>query len=110
RVGSAGRGGRLRVILSCCFLISTDGSPSGEPTLPRSFRASSHSFLGSRSPFFANSIINFATVIVMGSLRSTSSSLLSAASNGFGLIGNIVVGIIGAFLAGWLLPLVEFVL
>lgn len=23
---------------------------------------------------------------------------------GFGLIGNIVVGIIGAFLAGWLLP------
>jgi uncharacterized membrane protein YeaQ/YmgE (transglycosylase-associated protein family) len=25
---------------------------------------------------------------------------------GFGLIGNIAVGIIGAFLAGWLLPLV----
>jgi uncharacterized membrane protein YeaQ/YmgE (transglycosylase-associated protein family) len=25
---------------------------------------------------------------------------------GFGLIGNIVVGIIGAFLAGWLLPMV----
>ncbi|WP_343214797.1 GlsB/YeaQ/YmgE family stress response membrane protein [Dyella sp. RRB7] len=24
---------------------------------------------------------------------------------GFGLIGNIVVGIIGAFLAGWLLPM-----
>lgn len=25
---------------------------------------------------------------------------------GFGLLGNIVIGIIGAFLAGWLLPLV----
>jgi uncharacterized membrane protein YeaQ/YmgE (transglycosylase-associated protein family) len=25
---------------------------------------------------------------------------------GFGLIGNIVVGIVGAFLAGWLLPMV----
>lgn len=24
---------------------------------------------------------------------------------GFGLVGNIVVGILGAFLAGWLLPL-----
>ena len=24
---------------------------------------------------------------------------------GFGLIGNIVVGIVGAFLAGWLLPM-----
>jgi len=24
--------------------------------------------------------------------------------HGFGLIGNIVVGIVGAFLAGWLLP------
>ena len=24
--------------------------------------------------------------------------------HGFGLVGNIVVGIIGAFLAGWLLP------
>lgn len=25
---------------------------------------------------------------------------------GFGLIGNVVVGIVGAFLAGWLLPVV----
>jgi uncharacterized membrane protein YeaQ/YmgE (transglycosylase-associated protein family) len=25
---------------------------------------------------------------------------------GFGLLGNIVVGIVGAFLAGWLLPMV----
>ncbi|HEY0197844.1 MAG TPA: GlsB/YeaQ/YmgE family stress response membrane protein [Rhodanobacter sp.] len=25
---------------------------------------------------------------------------------GFGLIGNIVVGIVGAFLAGWLLPMI----
>ncbi|MEP6897605.1 MAG: GlsB/YeaQ/YmgE family stress response membrane protein [Rhodanobacter sp.] len=25
---------------------------------------------------------------------------------GFGLLGNIVVGIIGAFLAGWLLPMI----
>ena len=25
---------------------------------------------------------------------------------GFGLIGNIVVGIVGAFVAGWLLPIV----
>ena len=25
---------------------------------------------------------------------------------GFGLIGNIVVGIVGAFIAGWLLPLI----
>jgi len=29
---------------------------------------------------------------------------------GFGLIGNIVVGIVGAVLAGWLLPLAGFVL
>ncbi|WP_430391994.1 GlsB/YeaQ/YmgE family stress response membrane protein [Dyella sp. 20L07] len=31
---------------------------------------------------------------------------------GFGLIGNIVVGIVGAFLAGWLLPMlgVSFVI
>ncbi|HSS08219.1 MAG TPA: GlsB/YeaQ/YmgE family stress response membrane protein [Rhodanobacteraceae bacterium] len=26
--------------------------------------------------------------------------------HGFGLLGNIVVGIVGAFLAGWLLPMV----
>lgn len=25
--------------------------------------------------------------------------------HGFGLVGNIVVGIVGAFLAGWLLPM-----
>ena len=29
---------------------------------------------------------------------------------GFGLVGNIVVGIIGALIAGWLLPAVGFVL
>jgi uncharacterized membrane protein YeaQ/YmgE (transglycosylase-associated protein family) len=29
---------------------------------------------------------------------------------GFGLVGSIVVGIIGAVLAGWLLPLAGFVL
>ena len=29
---------------------------------------------------------------------------------GFGLIGNIVVGIIGAVTAGWLLPRIGFVL
>lgn len=29
---------------------------------------------------------------------------------GFGLVGNIVVGIVGALIAGWLLPLVGFVL
>jgi hypothetical protein len=38
------------------------------------------SFLGLRSPFFAGSMINFATVIVMGSLRSTSPSLLAASN------------------------------
>ena len=27
---------------------------------------------------------------------------------GFGLIGDIVVGIIGAFIAGWLLPIIHF--
>lgn len=26
---------------------------------------------------------------------------------GFGLVGNIVVGIVGAFLAGWLLPMLN---
>src|SRR5947208_6836984 len=45
-------------VLSCDFY---EGSSTGA-YLPRSFRASSHSFLGSRSPFFASSIINFATV------------------------------------------------
>ena len=29
---------------------------------------------------------------------------------GFGLVGNIVVGIAGAFIAGWLLPQIGFVL
>jgi uncharacterized membrane protein YeaQ/YmgE (transglycosylase-associated protein family) len=29
---------------------------------------------------------------------------------GFGIIGNIVVGIIGAFLAGWLLPMAGIVI
>ena len=29
---------------------------------------------------------------------------------GFGLVGNIIVGIIGALIAGWLLPLVGFVI
>jgi uncharacterized membrane protein YeaQ/YmgE (transglycosylase-associated protein family) len=29
---------------------------------------------------------------------------------GFGLVGNIIVGIVGAILAGWLLPLAGFVL
>jgi uncharacterized membrane protein YeaQ/YmgE (transglycosylase-associated protein family) len=29
---------------------------------------------------------------------------------GFGVLGNIIVGIIGAVLAGWLLPLAGFVL
>jgi len=29
---------------------------------------------------------------------------------GLGLVGNIVVGIVGAVIAGWLLPLVGFVL
>jgi len=29
---------------------------------------------------------------------------------GFGLIGNIVVGIVGAVMAGWLLPRLGFVL
>jgi uncharacterized membrane protein YeaQ/YmgE (transglycosylase-associated protein family) len=28
--------------------------------------------------------------------------------SGFGLIGDIVVGIIGAFIAGWLLPIIHF--
>jgi uncharacterized membrane protein YeaQ/YmgE (transglycosylase-associated protein family) len=28
--------------------------------------------------------------------------------SGFGLIGDIIVGIIGAFIAGWLLPLIHF--
>ncbi len=29
---------------------------------------------------------------------------------GFGILGNIVVGIVGAFLAGWLLPMVGIVI
>jgi uncharacterized membrane protein YeaQ/YmgE (transglycosylase-associated protein family) len=29
---------------------------------------------------------------------------------GFGLIGNIVVGIVGAFVAAWLLPFIGFVI
>ena len=29
---------------------------------------------------------------------------------GFGLIGNIVVGIVGAFIAGWLLPYIGIVI
>jgi uncharacterized membrane protein YeaQ/YmgE (transglycosylase-associated protein family) len=29
---------------------------------------------------------------------------------GFGLAGNIVVGIVGAFIAGWLLPMIGIVI
>ena len=29
---------------------------------------------------------------------------------GFGLIGNVVVGIVGAFIAGWLLPQIGIVI
>src|SRR5436309_1064213 len=50
-------GGAPPVWLSCIFPRRRQ-----KAYLPRSFRASSHSFLGSRSPFFASSIINFAIV------------------------------------------------
>jgi hypothetical protein len=42
--------------------------------------ARAHNRSGSRSPCFANSMISLATAIVAGSARSTSPSLLSAAS------------------------------
>ena len=54
--------------------------PTEAPYLRRIFTARSHSFLGSRSPCLARPIISFATVNVMWSLRSTNSSLRSAAA------------------------------
>src|SRR5262249_45768513 len=63
----------------------THGGPqagAGVPGyLPRIWRAPSHSFLGSRSPFLASWIIALATTVVSGSPRSTGPSRISAASN-----------------------------
>ena len=45
------------------------------------FNAESHSRSGSRSPAFASSMINLASVTVVGSLRFTNPSFPTAASN-----------------------------
>jgi hypothetical protein len=52
----------------------------GSAYLRRILTARSHNFWGSRSPSWASPMISFATVSVMGSLRSTNPSLRSAAS------------------------------
>ncbi len=42
-------------------------------------------------------------ILIVGAIAGWLAGLI-VRGMGFGLIGNIVVGIVGAFLAGWLLP------
>jgi len=42
-------------------------------------------------------------LIIVGAVAGWAAGLI-VKGYGFGLIGNIIVGILGAFLAGWLLP------
>ena len=48
-------------------------------------------------------------VLLIGAIAGWLAGLI-VKGGGFGLVGNIVVGIIGAALAGWLLPRLDFAL
>jgi uncharacterized membrane protein YeaQ/YmgE (transglycosylase-associated protein family) len=48
-------------------------------------------------------------VLIIGAVAGWLAGLI-VRGMGFGLIGNIVVGIIGAFVAGWLLPRIGIVI
>lgn len=47
----------------------------------------------------------FVVFLVVGGLAGWAAGLIVRGS-GFGIVGNVVVGIVGAMLAGWLLPTV----
>ena len=48
-------------------------------------------------------------ILVIGAVAGWLAGLI-VRGMGFGLIGNIVVGIVGAFIAGWLLPRIGIVI
>jgi uncharacterized membrane protein YeaQ/YmgE (transglycosylase-associated protein family) len=52
-------------------------------------------------------IMNFIVWLIVGGLAGWIAGLI-VQGTGFGLIGDIVIGIVGAFIAGWLLPLAGF--
>ncbi|TAL79193.1 MAG: GlsB/YeaQ/YmgE family stress response membrane protein [Beijerinckiaceae bacterium] len=51
--------------------------------------------------------MHFIVWLIIGGLAGWIAGLI-VQGTGFGLIGDIVIGIVGAFIAGWLLPLVGF--
>lgn len=51
--------------------------------------------------------MHFIVWLIIGGLAGWIAGLI-VQGTGFGLIGDIVIGIVGAFVAGWLLPLVGF--
>lgn len=51
--------------------------------------------------------MHFIVWLIIGALAGWIAGLI-VQGTGFGLIGDIVIGIVGAFIAGWLLPLVGF--
>jgi uncharacterized membrane protein YeaQ/YmgE (transglycosylase-associated protein family) len=61
---------------------------------------------GSTSAVERENIMSIETILIwllIGAIAGWAAGLI-VKGYGFGLIGNIVVGIIGAFIAGWLLP------
>jgi uncharacterized membrane protein YeaQ/YmgE (transglycosylase-associated protein family) len=53
-----------------------------------------------RKPMTAETLLIF---LVVGAIAGWLAGLI-VSGGGFGLIGDIVVGVVGAFIAGWLLP------
>jgi len=51
--------------------------------------------------------MNFIIWLIVGAIAGWAAGMV-VKGGGFGLIGDIIVGIIGAFIAGWLLPMVHF--
>jgi uncharacterized membrane protein YeaQ/YmgE (transglycosylase-associated protein family) len=54
-------------------------------------------------------ITSFIIWLLIGAIAGWLASLI-VKGHGLGLAGNIVVGIVGAVIAGWLLPMIGFVL
>jgi uncharacterized membrane protein YeaQ/YmgE (transglycosylase-associated protein family) len=51
--------------------------------------------------------MDFIIWLIVGAIAGWLAGLLVRGA-GFGLIGDIIVGIIGAFIGGWLLPMIHF--
>jgi uncharacterized membrane protein YeaQ/YmgE (transglycosylase-associated protein family) len=80
--------------------------------LPRSFRrfpitAAGPPAISTASPWEDEemSATNLLIFLIIGALAGWVAGLLMK-GRGFGVLGNIVVGVIGAFLGGWLLPMI----